>query len=145
MQFTQAGVPLSFEITFDSPDLFVGMTVFDDSGLTPSQVGSVIAMDQVKGNSYRAKFTPSAAKSYVIHKGVYTDGTFTTLDSNYSESSEAIRAENIADLIWDALLSNHEVVASFGATIGSSSNQINSGSEITAILDDSEEFQILGG
>jgi hypothetical protein len=96
MELAPAGVPLSFEVTFDSPSLYVGMAVYNDSGSTPVQVGSVIAMLNIPGtNTYRGKFSASANFNYIIIKGVYTDNTYTTYSSNYAQGSESIVAQNI--------------------------------------------------
>jgi hypothetical protein len=90
MEFVPPGSPCSFEVTFDSPSLPVAMSVYDDSGLTPVLIQGPSAMDVVAGNTYRAKFTPSQGKSYIIIKSVYTDGTFTTLDTDYASGSESV-------------------------------------------------------
>lgn len=95
MELVPAGIELSFEVTFDRDDLFVGMTVYDDSGLTPIQVLAPTLMDWVYRNTYRGKFNPSAQKNYIIVKSVYTDETLAELDDNYSSGSESCIAENI--------------------------------------------------
>lgn len=92
MEIAPAGVPLTFEATFDADDLFVAMSVFDDSGEEPVQVLAPTAMDLVVGNTYRAKFT-AESKNYIILKAVYTNGSFTTLDPTYPQQSESIVAE----------------------------------------------------
>lgn len=86
----------SFEVTFDNPALSVAMSVYDDSGVSPTLVQGPSAMDLVIGNTYRGKFTPELDKQYVILKAVYTDGTFAALDSNYSQASESILGIAIA-------------------------------------------------
>ncbi len=93
MEFAPAGVSLSFEVTFDSDELNVGMSVFDDSGSLPALLLSPFAMLNVVGNTYRGKFTAEPGKSYIIFKAVYTDETLETLDDNYSQGSESIKAE----------------------------------------------------
>ncbi len=94
MQLVQSGKVCSFEVTYQS-GLDVGMSVYDDSGGSPSLVGSITTMDFVIGGTYRAKFTPSANKTYLIIKAVYTDGTLTTLHPDYNASSESIRSEDL--------------------------------------------------
>lgn len=93
MEFVPAGVPLSFEVTFDSPDLDVAMTVYDDTGADPVLLLSPFAMVLVYGNTYRAKFTPANGKSYIVIKGVYTNDAFEDLDPNYSQGSESLYAQ----------------------------------------------------
>lgn len=92
MELVPSGVPLSFEVTFDDPGLDVGMAVFDTSAGSPVQVGSVLPMTLVYGNTYFAKFNPSEGASYVLIKGVYTDETFVTLSPDYAQGSESIYA-----------------------------------------------------
>ena len=96
MQFVPSGVSLSFEVTYDSPTLFVGMSVYDDSGLTPILIQGPSAMLNVVGNTYRGKFTADPGKSYIVHKAVYTSGSFTTIDSGYSQGSESIKSAMIS-------------------------------------------------
>lgn len=96
MELAPSGVPLSFEVTFDSPSLDVGMKVFDDTGSVPVPVtGGVVAMLHVYGNTYRAKFTGEEDKSYIIIKSVYTDNTFTDLDTDYAAGSESIVVQDL--------------------------------------------------
>lgn len=92
MELAPSGIPLSFEVTFDEPDLDVAMTVYDDTGAEPVLLLSPFAMTLVYGNTYRGKFTPAYGKSYIIIKAVYTDGTFGTLDENYAQGSESLIA-----------------------------------------------------
>lgn len=94
MELAPAGVPLTFEVTYDSPTLFVGMSVYDDSGASPVLVQGPTAMNLVVGNTYRAKFIGDANKSYVIVKRVYITSGMTTVDTNYSAGSESIYCEN---------------------------------------------------
>lgn len=89
MQFVSSESPLSFEVTYDSPTLDVGMTVLDDSGPVPVNLGTV-AMQNVIGNTYRGKFTPQFGKSYVVHKAVYTDALLNVLHPDYSQASESV-------------------------------------------------------
>lgn len=99
-----SGIPISFEVTFDSPTLPVAMSVYDDSGASPALVSGPTAMSLVVGNTFRGKFTGAAGKPYVIFKAVYTDGTFTSLDSDYSAGTETIIAEDIVTLLSNATL-----------------------------------------
>lgn len=84
---------LSFEITFDSSTLDVGMSIYDDSGVSPVLVLGPVSMDNVVGNLYRAKFTPEFGKSYLVFKAVYLDNTFTTLNTDYNSGSESFVCE----------------------------------------------------
>ncbi len=95
MELAPRGVELSFEVTFDRPDLNVAMSVYDDSGDDPVLIQGPSAMAIVVGNTYRAKFTPNSSKPYIIFKAVYTDDTFETLSEDYSQGSESIIAQTL--------------------------------------------------
>lgn len=90
MEIAPAGVPLTFEVTFSSTGLPVAMSVYDTTGEAPVKVAGPTAMGSVVGNTYYGQFTAGNNKSYVIFKAVYTDETFATLDTSYSQSSESI-------------------------------------------------------
>lgn len=113
MEIVPVGLPLGFEVTFDSNSLEVAMRVFDDLGV---QVGSPIQMINVFGNTYRGFFTPDDVKGFLIQKAVYTDNTYTTLDPNYSQGSETIIAIRIGGAssggcsVVGYVLNNDEVV-----------------------------------
>lgn len=94
MEIAPVSVACSFEVTYDSPTLHVGMSVYDDSGSSPVLVQGPTAMLNVVGNTYRAKFTPPALRPYIIFKAVYTDSGLTTLSPDYSQGSESIIAQS---------------------------------------------------
>lgn len=96
MELVPAGVPLSFEVTFDLDNLNVGMSVYDDSGIAPVLVYGPVAMTNVVGNTYRGKFTAVAGKPYVVFKAVYTSNTLAVLDTNYPQASESMIAEYLS-------------------------------------------------
>lgn len=95
MELAPSNVPLSFEVTFDNPSLHVAMSVYDDSGVTPTLISGPLPMLNVVGNTYRAKFTGASGKNYIIFKAVYTDNSFTTLSPDYSQGSESIVVQDI--------------------------------------------------
>lgn len=95
MELAPAGVPLSFEVTFDRNDLYVGMSVYNNSGASPILVGSIIPMHSVVGNTYQAKFSGVQGLSYVVFKAVYTDNSYSTIDTNYSQGSEAFICQQL--------------------------------------------------
>src|SRR5512135_1479860 len=98
MEITQGGIEISFEVTFDSPTLNVAMSVYDVTGLSPVLVQGPSAMTIVHANTYQGKFTPITGHNYVIFKAVYTDGTFTVLDTNYAAGSESISAQTATSI-----------------------------------------------
>ncbi len=95
MNLAPAGVELSFEVTFDSPSLNVGMSVYDTTDVDPVLASGPAAMTSLYGNTYFGKFTPADGHSYVIVKAVYTSDTFDTLDTDYAAGSESIYAQVI--------------------------------------------------
>ena len=119
---------LSIEVNYD-PGLFVGVTIFDDSGAAPAQlfpvgnVNGVMPMLNVIDTLYRLKFTPTAVKSYIFRKAVYTDNTYTTLAADYSRASESVQVVDVAALILNATLANYSNPGSVGAGIASGAKQ----------------------
>lgn len=96
MNLIASNFPVTIDVTYDSPGLFVGLSVFDMSTGAPVQVGGVIPMPNVPdSNSYAKNFTPAANKPYLFLKQVYTDGTYTVVDANYSPGSEGAYASDI--------------------------------------------------
>jgi len=140
MQFTQAGIPLSFEVTYDAPDLFVAMEVWDVSGVSPALVDT-LPMANLSGNTYYAKFTPVAGKTYVVNKAAYTDDTYSTRDGVHAEGSESFTARDIAALVLDVLMSDHIEMGSVGEAIQKASGgYISQGNPIIGIVEVEDEL-----
>lgn len=95
MELAPAGTPLSFEVTFDSPDLSVGMSVYDDTGDNPVLVQGPSLMSLVAINTYRGKFTAELGHSYIVIKAVYTDDTLLEINTDYAQGSESLIAQNV--------------------------------------------------
>lgn len=140
MRDLQINLSHSFEVTFDDDSLFVGFTFFDDSDVSPVQVGPVISGYNFKGNSYRAKFTPTEEKQYLVHKAVYTDGTLTVIDIDEPQGSDAFRGVDVASLVLDVPAALHNIPGSIGAAIGSGGGTATDlvgillGNQITGVL-----------
>lgn len=115
MELAPAGVPLSFEVTFDQPGLHVAMSVYDDSGVSPVLLLSPFAMTLVHGNTYRGKFTGEHGKNYIVIKAVYTDGTFMTLSPDYSQGSESVVARDLNPITPQPVVG---VIENLGAVVG---------------------------
>ena len=119
---------LSIEVNYD-PGVFVGVTIYDDSGSVPAQlilpgnVNGVMPMLNVVDTLYRLQFTPTAAKSYIFRKAVYTDNTYTTLSPDYSRSSESVQVVDMAALVLNATLANYSNPGSVGAGIAAGAKQ----------------------
>lgn len=90
MESAPPNTPLSFEVTFDRNDLNVAMSVYEIVDLVSTLVFGPEEMVNIVGNTYVGEFTAQPNKTYVIFKAVYTNDSFTTLDSNYSQGSESI-------------------------------------------------------
>lgn len=94
MELAPVGVPVTCEVTFDSPSLNVGMSVYDVTN-SSTLISGPTAMTLVAGNTYQGK-TPDllSAHSYVVIKAVYTDNSLTTLSPDYSQGSESLYAQD---------------------------------------------------
>lgn len=90
----RAGVSQSIERSSSDgrPDLFVAAKIYDNSSGTPIFV-VLVPMTHVADGTYAGKFNPSAGKDYVVTNSVYTDGTYTTRDTDYGTGSESFYAE----------------------------------------------------
>lgn len=95
MNFVPSGIILPYEATFDLPGLFAAMTVYDLTVNPAVIVAGPAAMENTTGATYVGKFTAQPGKAYLIYKAIYTDGTFVTLDPNYSQSSETIQGGGV--------------------------------------------------
>jgi hypothetical protein len=95
MQQISAQVPLSFEVTFDSPALDVGLSIYDVSNPIPVLVGVVTAMINLVGNTYFGSFQPVFGKSYVVFKAVYTDNFLNVLSPDYAQASESFICQKV--------------------------------------------------
>lgn len=82
-----AGQPASIEVSYSDPGLFVGLQLFDDSGVSPVAVGAIIPMLNWAGVAYRAKVSGVANKWYLYQIAAYTDNTYTTVDGNQPNGS----------------------------------------------------------
>jgi hypothetical protein len=92
--------PVTIEVNYES-GLYVGLIIYDDSGLTPVQllpvgnINGVMPMLNVTDTLYRAKYTPLSVGTLLFRKAVYTDGTYTTLHPDYSRASEALQVDTL--------------------------------------------------
>lgn len=84
------GELLGVEINFDS-GLSVGMKVFFDDGSGPLQQGGVIPMTNLLDTLYVASYTPAVVGVYYFYKQVYTNNSYNTVDTNYSQNSESVQ------------------------------------------------------
>lgn len=91
MEIAPPNVELPFEVTYSSPSLPVAMSVYDMTSGTPVLISGPTAMVNLSGtNTYVGLFTLAIEKTYLILKAVYTDLSFSVLDTDYSQGSETI-------------------------------------------------------
>lgn len=96
----RANIPYCLEYpTFDQQTgLFVGARIIDiTSGLPGSQVGNVLALTDETDGLYRNVFTPAAGKRYRVIKQLYTDGTYTTVDTGRAPDIEVLDAADLVE------------------------------------------------
>lgn len=81
--------------TYDQdPDLFLAANIYDVTAGTSFL--SQVAMVEVAFGVYFAHFTPTVDHSYVIEKSVYTDGTYTTVDTDRSPGLDSFQSFDIS-------------------------------------------------
>lgn len=90
-----AGVPQSFATSGNSPSLSVGMSVYDNSGASPSLVAGPTAMPNFVGNAYQSKYTFPVG-NFLVFIGVYTDSGMTELLNGYEQQVEPISSRPLA-------------------------------------------------
>lgn len=95
-----AGKPASVEVSYSDPSLFVGLQLYDDSGVAPVPVGPVVAMLNWVGAAYRAKVSGTAGLWYLYRVAAYTDGTYTVIDTDQPQGSGSLyfMAQDISGL-----------------------------------------------
>ena len=94
------GQKFSFGVTYDSPSLYVAAKIFDNSGASPALLAT-IAMANYYGNSYQGTYlitSPTLITSVLVQVSVYTDNTYTTLSTNYSQTDyvDQVQSSNSA-------------------------------------------------
>src|SRR5208282_4134742 len=95
-----SGTPASITVTLDQPGLFVGFKFFDDSGASPvqitgeeGQINGVFPALNFSGVSYRVKLPGTPSKWFIANIAVYTDGTYTTVDTDEPQGDDSIYFE----------------------------------------------------
>lgn len=104
MQIIVAGLPFSFIYpTYDeNTDLFVQAAIYDVSTGSPVFLARV-DMDDTQNGVYSGTYTGETGVSYLVIMAVYTDGGFSTVDSNRSPSAECyqVLSQNIDLLLFN--------------------------------------------
>ena len=86
-----ANVPSSFATSSNSPSLYVGFSVYDNSGDNPVLIEGPTRMTNFAGNGYQTKWTPEVG-NYLILMAVYTDVSLTTLNTGYEQDVQTVTA-----------------------------------------------------
>lgn len=97
-QIVQAGKSIYFEYTAGDLDaaLFVAMKVYDLTSGTPV-LDATVGMTHVFGGMYTASHIFAADKVYLVHKAVYTTGSYAVFSNKYSPGSESLRTSTLED------------------------------------------------
>lgn len=87
----QSGLKKGMEATWVDTGLFARAAIYDITSGSPVFVNNAV-MSEVTPGSYLATMIPVAGTSYFVVKRVYTNNSFTTVDSNYSPSTESFQS-----------------------------------------------------
>lgn len=91
-----AGLSVPFEVTFDSPSLFVGMLPINMSSGAPVPE-TLVPMTNLAGtNTYYGMFSPAEGTKYIMEKAVYTSGAYSARDAGYASGTESFYATSVA-------------------------------------------------
>lgn len=124
----QSGLRKSFQVTWSDTGLAPrSLTKIYDNTTGVAIFLSSAAMAELETGIYYSSFVPIANISYLVTKAVYTDGTFTVLDTNYAKSSEDFQCINFAvtpivnvtaggTTITASVLSTPAIIASVGGS-----------------------------
>ena len=127
----QVGKQNLFGVTFDSPGLNVAFRIFDSSG---APVTAWAAMSNYDGNSYQALYTFLGTGAFSIKKVVFVDVDFTTRDTNYSEADETVQVVDVAALVLDVMISDHETIGTVGGAIATGGTNSSGSGSIVGIV-----------
>lgn len=89
-----ANVSSSFVTSGNSPSLFVGLSVYDNSGGNPVLVSGPTRMTNFAGNAYQGKYTTDIG-NFLVLMAVYTDSSLTTLMPGYEQDVVAVTSMNL--------------------------------------------------
>lgn len=89
MQLVQSSIRFSFNYVdaFQESNLFVAALIYDVTSGTPV-FNSKVAMTHAAFGVYTGSFFGAPNASYLVISAVYTDGTYTTPDTNYAPESD---------------------------------------------------------
>lgn len=117
---SNSAAPLQYVDPTYQSSLFVRSKIYDLSGVSPSLESSV-NLTLIDNGVYRSKYTYTAGKPYLVQTLVYTDGTYTLVDTTYAQSVDEVqcidlKTANLSNL--DASVSSRNSTAHFDAVIG---------------------------
>lgn len=91
----QSGLRVTTITTWNDTGLFARADLYDNTTGTPVLL-TTIPMTEFLTGTYQASFIPVAGKDYAVVKRVFTDGTYATVDTNYSGTSESFQCIDFA-------------------------------------------------
>lgn len=92
---SNAPAPLKYtDPTFTAGPLFIRANIYDTSGVSPS-LESTVNLTLIDNGTYWAKYTFTAAKTYLVQKLVYTDGTYSTVDQTYAQDNDDVQCVDL--------------------------------------------------
>jgi hypothetical protein len=86
--------PIDYTDALFRSGLFIRANILDRSSGTPVQVATVDLIEYTNG-LYQGVFQFTAGKPYLIQKLVYTDGTYSALDTDFAPSTDDIQCVNL--------------------------------------------------
>jgi hypothetical protein len=98
-----AGIPASFVTSGNSPSLYLGLSIYDNTDSDPELVYGPVLMDNFIGNAYQGKFTPEAGKTYLAFMAVYTDASLENLDDDYQQDVQAFTSMTLTQSIQSVM------------------------------------------
>lgn len=90
-----AGVSSSFVTSGNSPSLFIGLSVYDNSDSNPVLVSGPTRMTNFAGNAYQGKYTPDVG-NFLVLMAVYTDSSLTSLAPGYEQDVVSVTAVDLS-------------------------------------------------
>lgn len=92
MQTIQGSSPctINYAAADQASSLFARASVYDVSTGTAVFV-STVNLTELIGGVYSGVFTPAAAKTYLVIIVIFTDGTYTTIDTGYGPSADCYK------------------------------------------------------
>jgi len=105
---------------------------------TSGVVVDTVALAHIGDGLYTTSWIPRTTGYFHVVYIVYTNATYSLEDRTYSRVTEPYRVtdpENLAHIIWDAMISDYRIEGSFGAAVGTTLDQTTSNKIADAVWD----------